>query len=119
MLIGMRIRVLAALLLAAAAARAADAPGAAPAYTELPAGRYSVAVRGMICHVCARAIAAEWAKLPEVESSSVDYEKETAVVTIRLDRKLRTAALSKALRRAERVANLGAHFEISALKYIP
>jgi copper chaperone CopZ len=78
-----------------------------------------MAVRGMVCHVCARAIAAEWAKLPEVESASIDYEKETGVVTIRLDRKLRATALGKALRRAERVANLGAHFEISALKYIP
>ena len=119
MLIAMRSRVLALLLLLAVAARAADAPGAAPSYTKLPPGRYSVALSGMICTVCARAIAAEWAKLPEVETSSVDYEKESGVVTIRLDRTLRVSALRKALRRAERTANLGARFELHDIQYIP
>ena len=119
MLTGMRSRLLAVLLLVAGAARAAVAPGAAPAYTELPAGRYAVVLSGMLCTVCARAIAAEWAKLPEVESSSVDFEKESGVVTIRLGRILKVAALRKALRRADRVANLGSHFDFSGLKYIP
>ena len=114
MLVRMRSRVL-ALLLLAAAARAADAP----AYSELPPGRYSVALRGMICAVCARAIAAEWAKLPEVEAAEVDYEKESGLVTIRLDRTLRASALGKALRRAERVANLGARFELGDVRYVP
>jgi heavy-metal-associated domain-containing protein len=118
MLIGMRSRVLALLLLLAAAARAADAPGA-PVYKELPPGRYTVGVRGMICTVCARAIAAEWAKLPEVEKSSIDYNKESGVVSIRLDRTLQVSALRKALRRAERVANMGARFELSDIQYIP
>ena len=118
MLTGMRSRVLAALLLLAAAARAADAP-LAPAYTELPAGRYAAVLRGMLCTVCARSIAAEWAKLPEVESSAIDYEKGTGVVTIRLGRTLRVKALRKALLRAERVANLGARFELGDIKYIP
>jgi hypothetical protein len=117
MLIGMRSRALALLLLLAAAARAA-APGA-PAYTELPPGRYTVAVRGMICTVCARAIAAEWAKLPEVEKSSVDYEKESGIVSIRLDRTLQVSSLRKALRRAERVANIGARYELKDIQYIP
>ena len=118
MLVGMRKRVL-ALLLLAVAARAADAPDAAVAYTELPPGRYATVLHGMICTVCARAIASEWAKLPEVENSSVDYEKESGVVSIRLDRALRVSALRKALRRAERTANLGAHFELRDIRYIP
>ena len=112
MLIGMRRRLLAVLLFVAAAARAADAP-------VLPAGRYSVVLRGMLCKVCARAIAAEWAKLPEVEKSSVDYDKETGVVAIRLDRTLQVSSLRRALRRAERVANLGARFELRDIQYIP
>jgi copper chaperone CopZ len=116
MLIGMS-RVL-ALLLLAVSVRAADAP-AAPAYTELPPGRYSVDVRGMVCTVCARAIAAEWAKLPEVEKAAVDFDKESAVVTVRLDRTLRVSVLRRALRRAERVANLGGRFELGAIRYIP
>jgi copper chaperone CopZ len=118
MLIGMRIRLLAALLLLAVAARAADAPSA-PAYSELPPGRYSVTVRGMICTVCARAIAAEWAKLPEVEKASVDYSKESGVVAVRLDRTLRVSVLRKALRRAEKVADLGARFDLRDIQYIP
>jgi hypothetical protein len=115
----MRNRLLAALLLLAAAARAADAPGAPPAYTELPPGRYSVVLRGMLCTVCARAIAAEWAKLPEVENASVDFSKEGGVVAVRLDRTLQVSVLRKALRRAERVANLGARFELRDIQYIP
>jgi hypothetical protein len=115
MLIGMRLRILPVLLLLAAAARAANAP----AYSELPPGRYTVGVRGMICTVDARAIAAEWAKLPEVEKSSVDYEKETGIVSVRLDRTLQVSSLRKALRRAERTANLGARYELRDIQYIP
>jgi len=118
MLIGMKRRALALLLLLAAAARAADAPSA-PAYAELPPGRYTVILRGMICTVDARAIAAEWAKLPEIEKASVDYEKESGIVAIRLDRTLQVSALRKALRRAERVANLGARYELRDIQYIP
>ena len=114
MLIGVRSLALVFLLLAAAA-RAADAP----AFVELPPGRYSVALRGMICTVCARAIAAEWARLPAVEKASVDYEKDTGTVTIRLDHALRVSVLRKALRRAEAVANLGARFELGDIRYIP
>ncbi len=97
MLIGMRYCAL-VLLLLAAGARAANGPGA-PAYTELPPGRYTVSVHGMICTVCARAIAAEWAKLPEVDKSSLDYDKESGVVSVRLDRTLQVSSLRKALRR--------------------
>ena len=107
-----------ALALVLAGAARASAPGA-PAYKELPPGRYAVTVRGMICTVCARAIAAEWAKLPEIEKSSVDFDKGTAVLSIRLDRTLQVSVLRKTLRRAERVANLGAHYELLEIQYIP
>jgi copper chaperone CopZ len=119
MLIGMRSRVLVALLLLAAAARAAQAPGPAVGYRELPPGRYSLEIRGMICTVCARAIAAEWAKLPEVAKASVDYHAEAGVVEVRLDRTLQVSVLRKALRRAERVANRGARFSFGEIRYIP
>jgi cation transport ATPase len=108
----------AALFLTFLVAAAARAGGSAP-YVELPPGRYAVTVRGMICTVCARAIAAEWAKLPEVDKSSMDFEKESGVVSVRLDRTLQVAVLRKALRRAEKVANLGAHFELRDVQYIP
>lgn len=126
MLLGMR-RLLALLLLLAAAAapaatataRAAEALGPAVAYRELPPGRYSLEIRGMICTVCARAIAAEWAKLPEVEKASVDYHAESGIVEVRLDRTMQVSVLRKALRRAERVSNLGATFSVGEIRYIP
>jgi hypothetical protein len=108
------------LLLAGRALGAGDAALPAPVeYTVLPPGRYSIEIRGLRSTVCARAIAAEWAKLPEVESAAVDYEKEEAVVAVRLDKKLKVAALRKALRRAERTANLNAHYDMRLIRYIP
>jgi hypothetical protein len=119
MLIPMRRRAAVLLLLLAAAARAADAPGPAVAYRELPPGRYALEIRGMICTVCARAIAAEWAKLPEIAKASVDYHAESGVVDVRLDRTMQVSVLRKSLRRAEKIANLGARFSLGEIRYIP
>lgn len=107
-----------ALLLAAALTSSALA--AAPnvrEFTELPPGRYSVTLTGLLCAVCARAIAAEWAKLPEVESASVDFAKSTASITVRLDRTLKVASLHKTLRRAEKLGNLGARYDLRDISY--
>lgn len=109
----MRLRALAAALLATLAL------GAAPAreFQELPPGRYSLSLSGLLCAVCARAVAAEWAKLPEIEAVSIEYEKPRATITVRLDRTLKVATLRKALRRAEKLANLGVHFEVHDIVY--
>ena len=115
----MPLRLLALVLLLAGPARAAAAAGASQYADKMPAGRYAVALRGMLCAVCARAIAAEWAKLPELEKAAVDFDGESAVIEVRLNRTLRTAALRKALRRAEKTANLGARFELSDIRYLP
>ncbi|MDE2142009.1 MAG: heavy-metal-associated domain-containing protein [Elusimicrobia bacterium] len=116
----MRLRLLALLPLALAgtalSAGFADMPAA---YSELPPGRYSVGVHGMLCTVCARAIAAEWGKLPEVEKAVLSFEKEQGVVTIRLDSSIKVNDLYKGLRRAERLANMGGHYELREIKYLP
>lgn len=107
-----------ALLLAAALA--APAFAASPTtreFTELPPGRYTIALTGLISTVCGRAIAAEWARLPETEAASVDFEKSAADLTVRLDRTLKVAALRKTLRRAEKVANLGGHYDLRSITY--
>lgn len=114
-----RLRAFAAAVLLAGAARAADAPPAKPIYTELPPGRYSVEITGMLCTVCARAIAIEWKKIPEVEKAEVDFAKERAVVSIRLDKTLSVSALRRVLRRAEKVSNLDARFDVGAIAYLP
>jgi len=109
----------AALALPAAVARTEDGPPARASVTELPAGRYGIPMKGMLCVVCARAIAAEWAKLPSVEKATVDFESGRAVVTVRLGKTLSLSALRKSLRRAERTANLGARYELGEPAYIP
>jgi hypothetical protein len=120
MLSAMRIApalLLAALALAPGPARAAEAPSAAT--SELPAGRYGVPIKGMLCAVDARAIAAEWAKLPAVEKAAVDFESGRAVVTVRLGQTLSLSALRRALKRAERVADLGARYALGDVSYLP
>ena len=86
-------------------------------FTELPPGRYTVTLTGLATTVCARAVAAEWAKLPEIESAAVDFEKSTAVIAVRLDRVAKVAILRKNLRRAEKLSNLGATYDIRTIAY--
>lgn len=109
-----------ALALLLAATLAAPAFAAAPAgreFVELPPGRYTMILTGLVTTVCGRAIAAEWASLPEVESAAVDFDKATARITVRLDRTLPVASLRKSLRRAEKLANLGARYDLRDITY--
>ena len=115
----MRIRGWAVLLLTLSGAALAAGDAEAPTYQELPPGRYTVGVHGMLCTVCARAIAAEWAKMPEVEKATVDFEKEQGTVTVRLDKSLQVNSIFRGLRRAERLANMGGRYEMRQIKYIP
>jgi hypothetical protein len=105
------------LLAAALALPARAAPATAREFTELPPGRYTITLSGLMTTVCSRAIAAEWAALPEVESAAVDFDKSVASVTVRLDRTLQVASLRKTLRRAERLSNLGARYDLRDISY--
>lgn len=109
------MRALALLLALTSPAFAAPAP--AREFTELPPGRYTIVVTGLVSTVCGRAIAAEWAALPEVEAASVDFDKSTALVEVRLDSVLPVASLRKTLRRAEKRANLGARYDLRGITY--
>lgn len=113
-----RALALSLLLLAAAPARA-SAPAVPIYYTELPPGRYAIGVRGMLCTVCAKAIAMEWSKVPGIEKATMDFDKEQGVVAVRLDRTVQVSALRKALRRAEKAANLGARYDLQTIQYLP
>ena len=99
------------------AGSASAAPVTTREFTELPPGRYTIALTGMISTVCGRAIAAEWARLPEVESVTVNFDKSEATVSVRLDHTLRVASLRKTLRRAERLANLGGRYDLRGIAY--
>jgi len=111
------MRALAFLLIAALAGPGRAAPPTSREFIELPPGRYSIVLTGLMTTVCGRAIAAEWARLPEVESASVDFDKSTAAVTVRIDRTLKVASLHKTLRRAEKLANLGGRYDLRAITY--
>jgi hypothetical protein len=115
---GMRLRASLIPLLVAAVAAAADAP-AKPVYIELPPGRYAIAVRGMVCNVCARAVVARWLRIPEVEKAEIDFDRERAVVTVRLNSRLAVAKLRKALKPAAGLANMGVRFELGDVEYLP
>jgi copper chaperone CopZ len=114
-----RLRAWAVAALLAGAARAADAPPERPTYTELPPGRYSVQITGMLCTVCARAIEIEWSKVPGVEKAAVDFDREGATVTVRLHETVPVSALRRVLGRAGKASNLGARFDVGAIAYLP
>ncbi|MBI4061344.1 MAG: heavy-metal-associated domain-containing protein [Elusimicrobia bacterium] len=111
----MKITVL--LLAAALVGPASAAEAGAREFVELAPGRYTIALTGLVCTVCARAIAAQWAELPEVESAAVDFDASTARVAVRLGRTLKVAALRKSLRRAEKLANLDARYDLGTIAY--
>ena len=86
-------------------------------FVELPPGRYSIALTGLLSTVCGRAISAEWARLPEVDAASVNFDKSEATVSVRIGHTLKVSVLRKTLRRAERLANLGGHYDLRAIAY--
>lgn len=108
----MRIALLAALLCLPAAA--ADQQRE---FVELPPGRYTVLLTGMLCTVCGRSVAAAWAKLPEIESATLDFDRSQILLTVRIDRTVKVALLRKTLRQAERTANLNAKYDIRSIAY--
>jgi hypothetical protein len=113
-----RALALALMTLAVSALAAGDAT-IPPNYLDLPTGRYSIGVSGMLCTVCARAIVAEWSKIPELEKATVDFGKGEAIITIRLDSSMQVLLLRKGLRRAERLANMNGHYDLSRIRYLP
>lgn len=101
---------------------AACALAASPPPLEFPdmlSGRYELKLSGLLCSVCARAVAAELAKLDEVDSAKVDLDRDAVLVTVKLERKLKIRSVRRALSRAARRANLGAAYEIAGIKYLP
>jgi len=100
---------------------AAAAWGAEPALQTkaLAEGRHLIAVSGMLCHLCEKAIALELGRLPEVESVEADFDRGEVRLSVRKGRKLEAAALRKGLRRAAKRANLGNEFELEGASPAP
>ena len=88
-------------------------------YKLLPSGHYAVKIIGMLTTTCGRGIEIETMKLPEVEAAKVDFDKETLVLTIRLNRTLKLAALRKALHLASDRVNLGVDYFVGKITFLP
>jgi hypothetical protein len=110
-------------VLAGPAARGAPAAALpaeeAVAYKDLPSGRYAVKIIGMLTTTCGRGIELEMMKLPEVGSAQVDFDQETLVLTIQINRTLPLAALRKALHLAADRVNLGADYFVGKITFLP
>jgi copper chaperone CopZ len=94
----------------------ADDPPENSYETELPSGRYSISIQGMLCTVCAKAITAQWTKLPEVKSAAIDFNRERAIVSVRLNKTLPVDNLRASLVEAQKVSNLGVQYEIGRIE---
>lgn len=108
-------------LILALSMAAAPAMTAAQAqeFNDLTPGRYAVGVSGMLTHACARALALELGRLPEVSQASADFETEEGILTVKDGGLLRVSSLRRALDRAARRVNLGSDFELRSVRYLP
>jgi copper chaperone CopZ len=70
----------------------------------------------MLCTVCAKAITAQWTKLPEVKSAAIDFNRERAIVSVRLNKTLPVDNLRASLVEAQKVSNLGVQYEIGRIE---
>jgi cation transport ATPase len=87
------------------------------AVASMTAGHYEVAIDGMLCHACAKAIAEQVSALGEVEKASVDFDTATLLVTVKAGSKLNPSKLNRALRRASERVNLGQELKAAAIRH--
>ncbi|MBI5884025.1 MAG: heavy-metal-associated domain-containing protein [Elusimicrobia bacterium] len=111
-----RRMLLAACLLAAGAAAAA--PTAGQLYKDLTPGPYQIKIRGMLTQACARAIETELARHFMISKAEADFEKETAVFTIKPNGRLSFSELKSILKRASKRMKLST-YEVVDIRYMP
>lgn len=115
------------LLGAALAASAAVAParsGRAAPPTEEPAlapvlreGHWRLAVGGVMCNACTRAVVEGFLAVEGVGQASFDFEDGFLKLTVERGRQVRTAKLERALRLAARRVDLGGRFTLAETRY--
>lgn len=113
----MRSLALAALLLAPAALAAPIETAPASGLRDLTAGRYELKISGFLCAACLRAVAAELSRYPSVAKAEPDVAGEGVRVAVKPNEVLRVPQIKKALRKASSLANLGAHYDVAAVRY--
>ena len=120
-------RLLAALLLLSAPAGALLVGDNSPAESreapasglrDLTTGRYELVFSGVLCSECLRGLARELAADPAVASASPDLDKSQVLVAIKKGKTLKVRALRRDLKRAQKRVNLGAKYEVAAVRYV-
>ena len=104
---------LAAVLIAAAPAFCAAADG----LRDLPSGRYELKLSGFLCWACARAVAQELSGIKGVSAVSPDFDRQAVGLTVEPGREISASKIRRALRRAEKLVNLDAHYEVRSVSY--
>lgn len=93
---------------------------AAPALKvdQLGAGRYALRISGLWCTTCVRAVEAELKALPEVESAKGDFDSESVVITVKLEKTLKVSAIRRAIKRANGRADFGNKLGLASVAYL-
>lgn len=112
------------LLAAALAAQAAPARSGRAAPAEEPAlapilreGHWRLAVGGVLCNACTKAVVEGFLEVEGVSKASFDFEDGFLKLTVARGAQVRTAKLERALRLAQRRVDLGGRYTLSETRY--
>lgn len=96
------------------AAEKAEEPALAPVLRE---GHWRLAVGGVLCNACTRAVVEGFLKVEGVSKASFDFEDGFLKLTVERGAQVRTAKLERALRLAARRIDLGGRYVLSETRY--
>lgn len=112
------LTLLLALPAAGAPARGPEKPVTEPALAPvLREGHWRLAVGGVLCNACTRAIVEGFLKVEGVAKASFDFEDGFAKLTVERGKQVRTAKLERALRLAQRRVDLGGRYTLTETRY--
>ncbi|TPW19980.1 MAG: hypothetical protein FD126_2146, partial [Elusimicrobia bacterium] len=94
--------------------RTKDAPAQEPALAPLlREGHWRLAVGGILCNACTRAVVEGFLQVEGVAKASFDFEDGYLKLTVDHGKQVRTAKLERALRLAARRVDLEARYTLS------
>jgi cation transport ATPase len=104
--------------MACLAVTAEAAPSASQLYKDLTPGPYLIKIRGMLTQACGRVIEAELSRHPMISKAEADFEKETAVFTVKPNGRLSMAELNAVLKKASKRMRLST-YTVADIRYMP
>lgn len=102
----------------ARAERAKNAPVAEPALAPiLREGHWRLAIGGILCNACTRAVVEGFLKVEGVAKATFDFEEGYLKLTVDHNKQVRTSKLERALRLAARRVDLETRYTLSETRY--